>query len=173
MVEAASSIFTEKATEKLLSPDDLDNYVRVTNPSGWVTLGACVFIFVGLFTWAFFGTVSTGVGAAGTCLEGRVVAFVGEEQVSEVHPGDEATVGDARMKVVSVGEAPVSYGGALGMLDSEYLASRLVGDGWAYVVRFEDDGGGYSNLREGVPLEVNILTERVAPITLIFGGNDA
>jgi hypothetical protein len=56
VAEADNSIFTKKATDKLRSPDDLDEYVRVTNPSVWVVLAACIVLLVGLFAWAVFGT---------------------------------------------------------------------------------------------------------------------
>ena len=48
MPEETKELFTKKATEKLRSPDDLDEYVRVTNPSIWVVLAACISLMVGL-----------------------------------------------------------------------------------------------------------------------------
>lgn len=41
MANETSGLFTEKVAKKLRSPDDLDEYVRVTNPSIWVVLAAC------------------------------------------------------------------------------------------------------------------------------------
>ena len=38
MADEQNSIFTKKASDKLRSPDDLNEYVRVTNPSVWVVL---------------------------------------------------------------------------------------------------------------------------------------
>ena len=56
MADDKSSIFTEKAQDKLRSPDDLDEYVRVTNPSIWVVLAACAVLLVSLFAWGLLGT---------------------------------------------------------------------------------------------------------------------
>ena len=38
MSERRANVFSERATQKLRSADDLDAYVRVTNPSVWVAL---------------------------------------------------------------------------------------------------------------------------------------
>ena len=52
------------------------------------------------------------------------------------------------------------------IVGGDYLASTIVVGDWTYVVRFKGDGD-YS-FAEGVPLSVNITTERIAPISLIF-----
>ena len=63
MTDEKSSIFTDKASNKLRSPDDLDECVRVTNPSVWVVLAACACLMIGLLAWGFLGTAETSVGA--------------------------------------------------------------------------------------------------------------
>ena len=52
MANDRNNRFREKASKKLRSPDDLDEYVRVTNPSVWVVLAACATLMIGLFAWA-------------------------------------------------------------------------------------------------------------------------
>lgn len=43
-----------------------------------------------------------------------------------------------------------------------------VGGDWVYVVRFAGDGDyGFT---EGISLDINITTERIAPISLMLGG---
>ena len=71
------------------------------------------------------------------------------------------------MTVASVSAVPFSQIEAWEILSSDYLLSRLVEDEWAYQVIFEGDA---SVLEQGVPIEVRITTERVAPIELILGG---
>lgn len=87
MADGASNLFTEKASDKLRSPDDLENYVRVTNPSVWVALAACVFLLVGLFAWGLFGTATTSVSTTGTYVGGEVVCFLSAKDASKVHEG--------------------------------------------------------------------------------------
>ena len=169
MAEPDSSIFNKKATEKLRSPDDLDKYVRVTNPSVWLVLVACLAMLIGLLAWGIFGAVTTSVTTTGTCVEGKAVCFLSADDTVKVSVGNVAMVGGERMTVSSVSSVPLSISEASSVLKSDYLVSTLVQEDWAYQINFEGDT---SELSEGVPLVVNITTERVAPITLILGGNN-
>jgi len=168
MADTSSTIFNKRATEKLRSPDDLDKYVRVTSPSVWVLLAGCAALIVGLLAWGIFGAVTTSVGTTGACVEGKAVCFLDAEEVVKVKVGDAASVAGERMTVKSVSEIPVSRSEAGEILVSDYLVSTLVEGDWAYVVEFD---GTTSELADGVPLAVNITTERVAPISLVLGGN--
>lgn len=167
MAQLVDSIFTEKATERLHSPEDLDAYVRVTNPSVWIALAACAILFAGLLSWGIFGTIATRVDTSGTYVDGEVVCFLSTKEASKVHVGDVANVNGTLMEVASLSAVPVSRSEAREIVESDYLVSSLVSEEWTYVVRFEEDGR-YS-FGEGVPLSVSITTERIAPISLIFG----
>ena len=167
MANETNEIFTKKAADKLRSPDDLDEYVRITNPSIWVVLGGCAVLLIGLFAWGFFGTAETRVGATGTCVKGEVFCFLPSDKVSSIHEGDIANVSGEQMKVASISTVPVSYAEARQLVGSDYLASTIVGDEWTYVVRFASDNK--PNLAADIPLSINITTERIAPISLVFG----
>ena len=169
MAEPDSSIFNKKATEKLRSPDDLDKYVRVTNPSVWLVLVACLAMLIGLLAWGIFGAVTTSVATTGTCVEGRAVCFLSADDAAKVSVGNVAMVGGERMTGSSVSSIPLSISEASSVLKSDYLVSTLVQEDWAYQINFEGDT---SELSEGVPLVVNITTERVAPLSLILGGTN-
>ena len=167
MADATSSIFNKRATEKLRNPDDLDKYVRVTNPSIWVAICACVALLVGLLAWGVFGTVTTSVAATGVCVKGNVMCFLSVQDAAKVDVGDYATVEGAQMEVASKSAVPLSAGEVEKEVASDYLVSTLVKGDWAYQLALEGDT---SSLSEGVPLEVSITIERVAPISLILGG---
>ena len=167
MAEAPKAIFNKKATEKLRSPDDLDKYVRVTNPSIWVALAACVALLAGLLAWGVFGAVTTNVTGTGVYFNGEVQCFLSADDVAKVTVGDAANVGGKSMTVSEVAAVPLSRGEAGSVLASDYLLDTLVKGDWTYRVVFEGDASG---LAESVPLAVNITVERVAPITLILGG---
>ena len=166
MAEETSGIFTKKAVDKLRGPDDLDECVRVTNPSVWLVLAACAILMFGLLAWGFFGTLTTSVSATGACVNGEAVCFLPAEKAAEVHVGDVANVGGELMEVESLSAVPLSRGEAREIVGGDYLASTLVEGDWTYAVHFKADGD--PGFAEGVPLAVNITTEKVAPISLIF-----
>ena len=52
-----SSIFREKSLDKISSPDQMNDYIRVTTPSVWIALAALVVLLVGILVWSILGTV--------------------------------------------------------------------------------------------------------------------
>lgn len=53
-----SSIFRQKSIDKISSPEKLDDYIRVTTPSVWITLAAIVVLLVGVIVWGVFGELT-------------------------------------------------------------------------------------------------------------------
>ena len=52
-----NSIFREKSIERVSSPEELNDYIRVTTPSVWLVLAATVLLLLGMLAWSIFGTV--------------------------------------------------------------------------------------------------------------------
>ena len=166
MADATRSIFNKKATEKLRSPDDLDKFVQVTNPSVWVTLAACIALLAGMLAWGTLGAVTTSVSTTGVVVDNQAMCFLTAEDAAKVHVNDAAYVGNQQMTVANVAAVPLSRDEASAVLSSDYLVSTLVKGDWAYQVTFNGDT---SELTSGVPLTASITTERIAPISLILG----
>lgn len=59
MAESGSNLFRQKAIDKMSSPEELMDYLKVTSPSVWATLFAVVVLLVGLIAWACVGTLPT------------------------------------------------------------------------------------------------------------------
>ena len=59
MSEKNESIFRKKALDQIRSPEQLNDYLKVTNPSVWVILVAAVLLFAGLFVWSSIGKLET------------------------------------------------------------------------------------------------------------------
>ena len=167
MAEAASSMFTKKAMDKLRSPDDLDKYVSVTNPSVWVILAACLALLAGILTWGIFGAVTTSVTTSGAVESGEALCLLTASEAREVHVGDEAVMGGQRVTVKAISATPLSRGEVAEDLANDFLTATLMKEDWAYKVTLEGDT---SALPVGVPLDVRITVERVAPISLVVGG---
>ena len=53
-----NSIFRQKSIDKVSSPEKLDDYIRVTTPSVWITLAALVILLVGTIIWGTFGELT-------------------------------------------------------------------------------------------------------------------
>ena len=167
MADENSTIFNKQAAEKLRSPDDLERYVRVTNPSVWVVLGACVLLLLGLLAWGVFGAVTTSITATGTVADGKFVCLISPDEVSHVQVGDIAVADGRQLTVEDIGDIPIAPSEAKEMLGSEYLVSTLMPGDWGYPVTLA--GTGVGEMNANVPYPVTITTHQVAPISLILG----
>ena len=166
--DKGAELFTKKARNKLRSPDDLNMYVRVVNPSGWIVLTVCAILLFGLFAWGAVETAETSVETMGTRMEDKVACYLPSNRTSKIRVGDTANADGHLLKVASISAVPVSRNEAHEMLVSDYLANTLVTSDWSNVVLLEGDE--VANIAENVPLNVTITTERVAPMSLVFGG---
>ena len=55
--KSMDELFRKKSVEKISSPDELNDYIRVTTPSVWILLAAIIILLVGMLAWSIFGTV--------------------------------------------------------------------------------------------------------------------
>ena len=53
-----SSVFRKKSMTKISTPEQLNDYLKLTNPGIWILLAALVLLVAGLFIFAAFGTVT-------------------------------------------------------------------------------------------------------------------
>jgi hypothetical protein len=52
-------LFRKKALDRISSPDQLTDYLRVTSPGIWLVLQAVIIILCGFAVWATVGTLKT------------------------------------------------------------------------------------------------------------------
>ena len=61
-------LYRKSAIDKISSPEQLNEYMRVTGPGVWVMLGAVAVIFAAFFVWGFSGSIPETVPLTGTAL---------------------------------------------------------------------------------------------------------
>ena len=52
-----SKVYREKTMERISSPEQLNDYIRVTKPSVWLALAALLILLLGMLAWCILGTV--------------------------------------------------------------------------------------------------------------------
>ena len=59
MEENNKSVFRQETLERISSPEQLNDYLHVTNPGIWVILTAVIVLMISVFVWACTGTLET------------------------------------------------------------------------------------------------------------------
>lgn len=97
------TLFRQKSLDKVKSPDNLSEYIKVVNPSVWVLLASVLVLLLGLCCWGIFGSVQTVIAAQVQCDNGESICVLSQEDGSRVTPGmtvsvngTEATVREVR-----------------------------------------------------------------------------
>jgi len=163
--EKDSNMFRPEAKVSISSPEQLDSYIKVANPSLWVTLAAVVLFLIVVIVWSFTGTLIRTVDCEGIVRDGAVDVFISSSERDLFYVGQSATVLDQEGAVIeSLSTVPVSKKEASEGLANDYEVSQLEINDWNYVARISlpmpiDEG-------EIVPVR---LDHNIKPITLIFG----
>ncbi len=57
----AKQLFREESLKRVSSPEQMDDYIRVSSPGIWIMIAAVLTLLVGLFMWGIFGRVDMAV----------------------------------------------------------------------------------------------------------------
>lgn len=102
MVEGGN--MEDQAAHRISSPDQLNDYLKVTNPKIWLLLVAVVLLLAGLLLWSCFTTIeSYATGTAQSVGGELVVKFDDANKASRVKAGMEMEVGDIKTEILIVG----------------------------------------------------------------------
>ena len=72
------SVFRQKSMERITSPEQMNDYIRVSNPSVWMLLAAVIVLLIGVCVWGAFGHLDTVVQTGGVCEDGRLSVYLSE-----------------------------------------------------------------------------------------------
>ncbi|MBE6864623.1 MAG: hypothetical protein E7495_08730 [Ruminococcus flavefaciens] len=139
MAENKNEVFRQKSLERISSPEQLTDYLKVTNPGIWVMLAAVIVLLGGLFVWSMVGNLETLTDASALVENGQ-----------------------ARINVTDSSKGEISSGMTVRIGNDEYRISSVEKDEFGRIVAFapvnEADG----------KYDVKIVTESIHPIEFLF-----
>ena len=100
-----SSGFDRTQSERRISsPEQLNDYLKVTNPKIWILLSAIMLLVVGLLLWSGFTTIESYATGTARAVGGELtMTFDDPAKASKVQPGMEVDVGGIRTEVLTIG----------------------------------------------------------------------
>ncbi len=100
----AEAIPAEQGASRLSSPEQLNDYLKVTNPKIWMLLIALILLLVGLLVWSSVAVIESYATGTATADGGElIVLFDDAEHAKQVKPGMTLEVGDAEAEILTVG----------------------------------------------------------------------
>lgn len=155
-----SELFRKKSIERVTSPEQLNDYIRVSNPGVWMILAAVVILLAGVCVWGVFGQLDTKKQAAGVCENGNLTCYIKSDDIADVKEDTLVSVDGKEYTVKSVSSSPVRLDGEK---DSYliYLGGFSETD-WVYVATVNAP-----DLADG-EYSVDVITKRVSPISFVL-----
>lgn len=154
-----NQIFRKKSIDRMSSPEQLNDYIKVTNPGVWMALAAIVILLIGVCVWGVFGKLETKLPVAAVSQDGQTVLYVKEDNIASVRENMSVYVGDETYKVTSVSSQPVAVTEEI----SEYArhtGELSIGE-WVYIVQID------GNMPDGA-YKAQIVTDSVSPLYFVF-----
>ncbi len=99
-----SSLFRKESVENIQSPEQLNEYMRVTNPTVWIVLISVILLLAGMLIWSVFATVDSTVRGTAIVDEGTmIVVFTDQKVAASIKEGMTVSAGDSSSVINSLG----------------------------------------------------------------------
>ena len=99
-----NQIFRQKSLDQISSPEQLHDYLHVTNPTVWLALAAVILLLVGCLIWVSAASNDVFASATATVNDGSMVIQIDDPNMAKtVKSGMRVLVSDTSVKVASVG----------------------------------------------------------------------
>ena len=152
-------LFKKSNMEKISSPEQLHNYVRVANPGLWMVISAIVILLAGAVVWGFIGKIDTTMSTAIVADGGNAVIYIGESDAEKLEIGMTVRSEGREYAIVDISRVPIKVDESF--TDYAIYASGITVGEWVYEIRID---GEHS---DGVH-KADVVVESISPISFIL-----
>jgi hypothetical protein len=152
-------LFKKNSIDKISSPEQLHDYVRVANPGLWMVISAIVIFLAGAVIWGLIGKIDTTMTTAIVADGGNAVIYIGESDVEKIEIGMTVRSERGEYTITDISETPIKVDGSF----TEYAiyASGLTIGEWVYAVSIDGEHA------DGVH-KADVVIESISPISFIL-----
>lgn len=156
-----NKLFRKKSLDKISSPEQLNDYIRVANPNVWMILVAIMILLLGVCVWGVFGKLDTVVTTGAVTENGCTICYVKESSISSIEIGMPVIINNEEYSITEIAAQPVQTDESF----SDYLLhTGSFSDGeWVYGLTLDSACG-----QDGAVYKAEIITESVAPMSFVI-----
>lgn len=159
-MEEKNSVFRKKSLDRLSSPEQLDDYIRVISPKVWLFTSAVIIFLVGIMCFGIFGKIERTVPGVAVVDDGRISMYISSDRISEINENMEITINNETYKIKSIADKPekaweVIDAYSMDMAGFEYAT-------WVYEIDADAEG-----LRDS-SYQAYIVVERINPYKFVL-----
>ena len=157
----AHNIFRKTSLDRISSPEQLNDYIRVTNPGLWMIMSTVIFLLVGICVWGIFGRLDTTIAVGAVTENNQTLCYVKESDVQAMDAGMQVWIGDAQYQISSILPQPIQVDDTF----AQYLlhVGSLSEGEWVFAAVLDGTHG-----ENGVIMEAEIVIESIAPMSFVL-----
>jgi len=157
-------IYREKTLNRIKSPDQLNEYIKIANPRIWLTLIAILMLVVGGIFWCIFAKLETKVDTVAVVENGRARCYINEEWHQYLNDSMYIEINGIRYVLGDHG-TEIEKLEVDNPNDEMYLHMMNVSEsGWYYTYDIETDA-----LADGL-YSGTVIVDSVNPISFVVNG---
>ena len=180
-----NEVFRRSTLNRVTNSDELDHYIKVTNPSAWAITLAALLLICGIIVWAVVAIVPVTVETTGITAPGNdpskvtVLCWVDKTTADRINEsGMKASVDGIEATNAVISETPMSFFEVIRFLGIDYYADKIKLDNWNYLVTIELDSAPShtdfaidTSAGKEYLVPVSIVTSETRPINIVLGKN--
>lgn len=101
-MEEKRSIFRKESLERISSPEQVNDYIKVASSGIWLVLSAVVLLLLGVICWGIAGRLENHLMSEAVAVEGEVSVVIEAEEIGELAVGSKAAAGDVVGEVTEI-----------------------------------------------------------------------
>lgn len=154
-----NKVFRQKSVDRVASPEQLNDYVKVATPGVWMLLISVILLLLGVCVWGVWGRLDSAVQAAAECRNGVMTCYISESDAEKVAVGMKAAVNGQEFTITDISQEAQELSGDT---DSRILhAGSFAAGDWICTAEADTD------LADGV-YEAVITVESISPMSFIL-----
>lgn len=152
-------LFRKKSVDRVSSPEQLNEYIKVSNPGIWMILAAIVILLVGAIVWGVLGTLDTTLSTVAVAENGELTVYVKEADIDSIEEGMTVRIGAKEGTITEISTTPTTVDGTFS--DYALHVGNLVNGEWVFAIRVSGE------FTDGVH-NADIVVESVSPMSFIL-----
>lgn len=102
MAEQKTEIFRQESLERISSPEQLKDYLKVTNPRIWTLLATIIILLGGLFAWSMVGNLETIADGVAVIEDGQAQIMITDVLYNDITSGMTVRIGKDEFSIATV-----------------------------------------------------------------------
>ena len=155
-----NSLVPGKSIDRISSPEQLNDRLRVANPGVWLLLAGILLVLAGICVWGIFGRMNTLLSVGAMTNQGKTICYVKEESRDRIALDMEVISESRTTFVAGISPQPVQVDSQF----PEYLChvGNLSQGEWVYAVTLKEPIG-----KDGSIFSADLVIESITPARFV------